>query len=140
MQFAHTVTTNAPAETIWRIWTDVTNWPEWDVALEWARLDGPFALNTGGRLKSKGSPESPFTITQLDAGRSYTFSTHLPLAQLHIRRELTPGAHTTDFTHTVAFTGPLGWLFGRILGTQFRTTLPEAMERIRAHAEQAEVR
>ena len=30
-----------PAE-VWKVWTDVERWPEWDVSKEIAQLDGPF--------------------------------------------------------------------------------------------------
>ena len=38
-----------PAE-VWKMWTDVERWPEWDVSKEIARLDGPF---------QPGSPAGP---------------------------------------------------------------------------------
>lgn len=137
MQFEHTITTSAPPEAIWALWTDVGGWPRWDTPLEWARLDGPFALNVTGRLKSRGSPDSAFTISQVDPGHSYTFTTALPLARLDVRRELGFADAQTCFTHRVSFSGPLGWLFGRVLGPGFQRQLPAVMERLRDLAEQA---
>ena len=36
-----------PAE-VWKVWTDVARWPEWDVGKEIARLDGPFQPGVSG--------------------------------------------------------------------------------------------
>lgn len=121
---------------MWRIWTNVADWPRWDTALVSASLDGPFILHGCGRLVSRGGPPSPFVITQIDPGQSYTFTTRLPLAQLNVRRTLAETSAGTQFTHDVSFTGPLGWMFGLILGRRFRAMLPSVMERIRQIAEQ----
>lgn len=136
MRFEHTVETTASADRIWQLWTDVSGWPRWDTALVSAHLDGPFAYNARGRLRSKGSPESAFTIVELEPGRSYTFATALLLAELRVRRTLALTPAGTCYTHEVSFVGPLGWLFGLLLGRQFRAMLPEVMERLHQLAEQ----
>lgn len=136
MHFEHTVETTAPAERIWQLWTDVAGWPRWDTALVAAQLDGPFAHNARGRLQSKGSPESVFTVIELEPGRTYTFAVPLLFAELRVRRALTPTPTGTRYTHEVSLVGPLGWLFGLLLGRQFRAMLPGVMERLRQLAEQ----
>ena len=35
-------TFEAEPDAVWKLWTDVARWPEWDVSKEIARLDGPF--------------------------------------------------------------------------------------------------
>lgn len=136
MRFEHTLETTAPAERIWQLWTDVGGWPRWDTALVSAHLDGPFAHNARGRLQSKGSPESAFSIVELDPGRSYTFAVPLLLAELRVRRTLAQTPVGTRYTHEVSFVGPLGRLFGLLLGRQFRALLPGVMEQLRRLAEQ----
>ncbi|GAB4125604.1 MAG: hypothetical protein Fur005_17810 [Roseiflexaceae bacterium] len=134
MPFSHREETQAAPGRIWEIWVDVANWPLWDTELISAEMEGPFQLGQQGRLQAKGSPPARFVISAYEAGQSYTFRTDLPFAQLHMRRDL---HHTgiTSFTHTVSFTGTLGWLFGLLLGSRYQTALPKAMQRIREHAE-----
>ena len=136
MRFAHTLETTAPAERIWQLWTDVAGWPRWDTALVAAQLDGPFAHNARGRLHSKSSPESVFTVVELEPGRSYTFAVPLLFAELRVRRTLVPTPAGTRYTHEVSFVGPLSGLFGLLLGRQFQNMLPGVMERLRTLAEQ----
>src|SRR5215471_17048357 len=38
----HQIDINAPLETIWRLQTNVNNWPAWQADITAARLDGPF--------------------------------------------------------------------------------------------------
>lgn len=137
MRFSHTVETTAPPPRIWAAWIDVAAWPSWDTELLTATLHGPFADGATGRLRAKGSPPATFTVSALESGRSYTFTTRLPLAALQVTRILTPLSEGTRFTHEVAFTGTLGPLFGALLGRRYRATLPEAMEQLRRIAEAA---
>ena len=46
----------------------MSTWPEWDEAVAWARLDGPFAAGTTGALKPKGGPRVSFVIETLEPG------------------------------------------------------------------------
>ena len=38
----HEIDINAPLETVWRLQTDVNNWPVWQTDITAAHLDGPF--------------------------------------------------------------------------------------------------
>lgn len=131
MTFSHTVATRAPAERIWAVWTDVANWPHWDTELVSASLTGPFEQGAKGTLKPRGAPVSGFVLSEVTPGRSYTFTTTLPLGKLYVRRYLTDSP-TLAFTHEVRFTGPLAPVFEVVLGARYRKALPEVMQRLRA--------
>ena len=133
--FSHAITTTARPETIWSIWTDVSNWHTWDDGLKTAELDGPFAIDTHGRLIPDKGPKSKFVITDLVPGQSYTFRTKLPLGSLYVKRFLTEQNGQTVFTHEVWFTGLTKGIFGRALGRNYRTILPTVMQKINAIAE-----
>jgi uncharacterized protein YndB with AHSA1/START domain len=59
-----------PAE-VWKVWTDVARWPEWDVSKEIARLDGPFQPGACDWAKQRGNLGGSFTITAVDDGRRW---------------------------------------------------------------------
>jgi hypothetical protein len=59
----------------------------------------------------------------------------LPLCRLNVHRYLQLQPDGTYFTHEVSFQGLLGWLFGRLLGRQFKTVLPGIMENVKQIAE-----
>jgi hypothetical protein len=42
----YSVETTASPEAIWRLWSDVPRWPEWNGDLERAELSGPFAASS----------------------------------------------------------------------------------------------
>ena len=44
--------------TIWKIGTDVNNWPSWDPHEEGARFEGPFEVGQKGWSKPRGGPQA----------------------------------------------------------------------------------
>ncbi|MBC7920876.1 MAG: SRPBCC family protein [Ferruginibacter sp.] len=133
--FSHTLETTAPPEKVWRIWTDVPNWKEWDGGLQSAELLGPFQQGAKGILVPDKGPKSKFVIDVVVPNESYTFKTKLPLGTLYVKRYLTVSEGKTRFTHEVWFTGLTKGLFGKTLGKNYRMMLPEVMKKISVLAE-----
>jgi uncharacterized protein YndB with AHSA1/START domain len=78
-----------PAE-VWKVWTDVARWPEWDVSKEIARLDGPFRPGVSGWAKQRGNLGGSFTITEVDDGRSFATECPMPLGKVIFGHSLEP--------------------------------------------------
>ena len=55
----HQIDINAPLETIWRLQTNVNNWPSWQTDITAARLDGPFEPGSSFTWTTNGY----FTVT-----------------------------------------------------------------------------
>ncbi|MEM9078499.1 MAG: SRPBCC family protein [Bacteroidota bacterium] len=134
--FWNTAKTSATPEKIWAIWTDVPNWKMWDSGLKDATLDGTFELKTKGKIISLEGRTSRFKITAYIPGKSYTFRTRLPLGALNLKRYLKVKQGVTFFTHEVWFTGLAGGIFAKRFGPEFRSLLPEVMEKIKILAEE----
>ena len=54
----HEIDISAPLETVWRLQTDVNNWPAWQTDITAAHLDGPFQPGNSFTWTSYG-----FTVT-----------------------------------------------------------------------------
>lgn len=131
-QFEHTVETDASPQAVWAVWTDVAGWPSWDVELDSAALDGPFAEGAEGRLVPKRGPWTRFRIEAVEPGRAYTLVTRLPLGSLRVRRTWEPAG---DGRIAVTFGGLGGRLLSGRLGPGFRRVLPVALARLVALAQ-----
>lgn len=55
---SHEIDINAPLQTVWRLQTDVNNWPAWQTDITAARLAGPFQPGNSFTWTSYG-----FTVT-----------------------------------------------------------------------------
>src|SRR6266496_4544840 len=107
----HSTETTAAPEAVWRVWSDVGRWPEWNADLERAELSGPFAAGStitmyqrGGaviELRIAEAKESERFVDEADLGDVVVRTIHLlePLeddrVQIVYRMEITgPQADT----------------------------------------------
>jgi hypothetical protein len=90
--FACEATFEAEPAAVWKVWTDVGRWPEWDVSKEIARLDGPFEPGVSGWAKQRGNLGGTFTITAVEAGRRWVSECSVPLGKVVFDHVLEPVA------------------------------------------------
>ena len=83
-------TFEADPDAVWKVWTDVARWPEWDVSKEIAELDGPFEPGARGWARQRGNLGGPFTITAVDAGRRWVTECPMPLGKVIFDHRLEP--------------------------------------------------
>lgn len=109
---------------IWRLVTDVGNWPTWDPHEEAARLDGEFAVGSTGWSKPRGGPATTWTITEVAERRSWASECGLPGGKLSGRTEFTDrGDGTVRCVKTIDVSGPLVPLFRLWFGKRIRADL-----------------
>jgi uncharacterized protein YndB with AHSA1/START domain len=75
-------TFEADPDAVWKAWTDVARWPEWDVSKEIAQLDGPFEPGTRGWARQRGNLGGSFTITEVECGRRWVTECPMPLGKV----------------------------------------------------------
>jgi hypothetical protein len=83
-------TFEADPDAVWKVWTDVARWPEWDVSKEIAELDGPFEPGARGWARQRGNLGGTFTITAVDAGRRWVSECPVPLGKVVFDHVLEP--------------------------------------------------
>lgn len=133
--FWHSTETTASSEAIWSIWTDVSNWKEWDTGLEDASMEEEFSLDAKGTIISLKGRKSKFKVVEFIEGESYTYKTKLPLGSLYVKRYLTTENGSLRFTHEVWFKGLSACIFSNSFGKKFREMLPVVLENIKQIAE-----
>jgi uncharacterized protein YndB with AHSA1/START domain len=85
-------TFEADPDAVWKAWTDVARWPEWDVSKEIAQLDGPFEPGTHGWARQRGNLGGSFTITAVDPGQRWVTECPMPLGKVIFDHRLEPTA------------------------------------------------
>lgn len=67
----HAAETAVPPERIWRAWTDVERWPEWNADIEKIGLDGPFAVGSTIAMTPKGQDTVELRIAEAVDGERF---------------------------------------------------------------------
>jgi uncharacterized protein YndB with AHSA1/START domain len=115
-------TTASPAE-VWRVWSDVNTWPEWNPDMKASRLDGPLQQGTTGEIHTHSGGKHSVVVTMVEPGRSFELeSSAMPMTRLAIRASITPLGTGTRLTQAfeprgllAPIVGPM--MSGAILGT-----------------------
>jgi hypothetical protein len=136
MPVEHRITVAAPADTIFALYADVSNWHTWDPDTKRARLDGPFAVGSRGRLTPTQGNTVPMVLTRVVPGRAFTAESRIPLFCMVFEHELTTLAGAqTEVVHRVSFSGPLSLLLGPLMTRRLNSGLPVTLARLKALAE-----
>lgn len=136
IQFQEEIIINAKPETIFTIYEDVDGWCQWDPDVQYSNIAGAFVVGIEGKLKPKNGPLIRMRLTHVEKNRSFTDEATLPLCKVQFEHELIPDGRTTRVLHRVSFSGPLAFFFGRVIGKQIKSGLPEALRGLKAKAEQ----
>ncbi|MGA7120929.1 MAG: SRPBCC family protein [Polyangiaceae bacterium] len=102
-------------EHLFRAIADIASWPAWDHELESVEPPSAVVAGTGFALTPKGGPRVRMTIESVEANRRFVDVSHLPLAKMRTSHEFTPEAGGTRVRLTIEVSGPLAFLWDRIV-------------------------
>jgi hypothetical protein len=129
------VTREVSREQLWKLFTDVNNWHQWDNGIEFARMEGRFEKGNHFTLRPKGGPNVKIELTEVNENRGYTDVTRFPGAKMidvHLFEDTPEGV---KITNRIMVKGILGFLWIKLVAGKIADSMPEDMQRqVRAAA------
>lgn len=122
------------AEKLWTVWTDVNRWNEWQDDLEFARLEGEFREGATFALRPKGGPNVKVQLVTVKPNASFTDLTRFPLAQMTGAHDVVRVGNELELRTTMTVTGPLSFLWSRLVAKGIVAGLPKQMQALIARA------
>jgi uncharacterized protein YndB with AHSA1/START domain len=111
-------TTAAPG-TVWNLWSDPNNWSQWNSGIRSAEVDGPIANGSTGKMTTTRGSAHDVTFHDVTEGRGFSMSmAGPPLSTFTFTCEITSNGSGSTIAQNVAITGPLGFLFGAMMGNE----------------------
>ena len=123
-QFHSKLYTNVKKENIWRLWTDVNNWPTWHDDLDYCKMEGEFAVGNHFMLKPKGVRPVKIIITEINDGYSFTDCTIFPGAKMYDTHAMEETPDGLLLSNTLIVTGPLKWLWIKLVAQNVADAVP----------------
>jgi uncharacterized protein YndB with AHSA1/START domain len=135
-----TMETNATPERVWRIWSDVSTWPEWNPDVLSVAIDGPFASGTTGQMTTKAGGRHAIALQAVQPGRSFRLETSpIPLGRFTFQCEVRPaGSDASTISQSVTIGGPLGALYSAMMGSRIAAGFEPILGGLKAAAEAGE--
>ena len=130
--------TTAPPTTVWRVWSDVNRWPEWNPDMKESRLDGPLKLGATGMINTKSGGKHDVVVTHFQDGRSFELeSTALPGTKMAIRATIAPSGAGTRISQGFEPRGLLAPLVGPMMSGQILKTFNAVLDGLKRKVETA---
>lgn len=125
MRIENTLDIDAPVERIWDLILDVESWPEYTPTMTSVqRLDnGPMAVGSAVRIKQPAQRERVWTVSELESGRRFAWSTRTMGSTMTGTHTLVPTGSGTTQTLSVDIEGR----FSRLLGTMIGRPIAKAL-------------
>jgi hypothetical protein len=115
--------TGASPAAVWRVWSDVNRWPEWNPDMKESRIDGPLKLGATGMINTRSGGKHEVVVTYFQEGRSFELeSTALPGTKMAIRATIALSGAGSRITQGFEPRGLLAPIVGPMMsGTILKT-------------------
>ena len=109
------ITTDVPAEALYRAIADINSWSKWDTGLEYTRLEGAAKQGAMFVLKPKGGPKVRMSIDELRPYRLVD-TAYLLGAKMRTIHEYKQAGNQTTIHFGIEMWGPLGLFWRKVVG------------------------
>jgi hypothetical protein len=131
--------TKASSATVWRVWSDVDHWPDWNPDMNESHLDGPLKLGATGMINTKSGGKHDVVVTHYEEGRSFELeSTALPGTKMAIRATIKPSGAGSQVTQGFEARGVLAPIVGPMMGGTILKTFNSVLTGLKQKVEAAQ--
>jgi len=132
----HSVETTARPEEVWRVWSDVARWPEWNADLERAELSGPFAAGSTITMHPLAGDAIELRIVESEEPSEFVDEADLGAVVVRTVHRLAPiDDERVRIVYRMDITGPQADNLGPEIGPQISADFPQVLQALVARAE-----
>ncbi len=136
-EYGTSVETTASPDRVWKIWSDMSTWGDWNPnvsTMDWA---GGFNAGTEGIMNTRAGQHHKMKLVEVQPGRFFALETSVvPGTRFRFNCRVDPAGDSTRIGQTVEVKGPLGPVMQGMLGPQvskeFGTLLSNLAKRAEA--------
>jgi uncharacterized membrane protein len=137
MRWENSTHIDAPADVVWRLTLDITDWPSYVPTVRRVdRLDdGPLRVGSSARLDQPGQPTAVWTVTTLEPQQRFAWQSKRTGYTLTGSHVVEPDGNGCRNTLAIDLTGPLAPVLGPLVARTVRRTIATENAAVRAKAE-----
>ena len=126
----HSIETIASAESIWRLWSDVATWGEWNADIERIEISGPFA--SGSTIAMTPAGQETVELRIVKTAEPLQFVDEVELGEITVttfHRVDTRAEARSRVTYRMEITGPAADTLGPEISGDFPDVLAALVEK-----------
>jgi uncharacterized protein YndB with AHSA1/START domain len=138
-EYGTSVETSASPEKVWRVWSDMSTWGEWNPNVSTMDWTGGFVSGSTGVMNTRAGQHHKMQLVDVQPGRSFALLTAVvPGTRFRFNCRVEPSSNgKTRVGQTVEVHGPLGPVLGGVLGPQVAKDFGALLENLARKAETA---
>ena len=142
IQIEEKILINTSPENLFKIYADVNKWANWDIGLDFAKIDEDFKTGAIGKLKPKKSPViADIEFTEVKPNISFSVYNKSILCIFNFyhtiieKDNFVEVVHRVEITDRFRFLSPISSIFGKLIGKDIKKELPQSLENLKRLAE-----
>ena len=137
-EYGTSVETSASPDEVWRVWSDMSTWGEWNPNVSTMDWNGGFVSGSTGIMNTKAGQHHTMQLVDVQPGRSFALETSVvPGTKFRFNCRVEPAGAKTKVSQTVEVGGPLGPVMGGVLGPQVSKEFGTLLSNLARKAETA---
>ena len=118
-EYGTSVETSATPDKVWKIWSDMSTWGDWNPNVSTMEWQGGFQSGTSGVMNTRAGQHHKMSLVDVVPGRSFALLTSVvPGTTFRFNCRIDAAGGTTKVAQYVEVKGPLGPILGGMLGPQ----------------------
>ena len=118
-EYGTSVDSSASPEKVWRIWSDMSTWGEWNPNVATMDWEGGFASGSTGVMNTRAGQHHQMQLVDVQPGLSFgLIASVVPGTKFRFNCRIEPAGVKTKISQTVEVGGLLGPVIGGMLGPQ----------------------
>lgn len=135
-EYGTSVDSTASPDKVWRIWSDMSTWGDWNPNVSTMDWQGGFVSGTTGVMNTRAGQHHKMQLVDVQPGRSFALLTAVvPGTRFRFNCRVEPANGKTKLSQTVEVGGFLGPVMGGMLGPQVSKDFPTLLENLARKAE-----
>ena len=137
-EYGTSVDSTAPADKIWKVWSDMSTWGDWNPNVSTMEWQGGFADGTTGIMNTRAGQHHKMKLLDVVPSRSFALETSVvPGTTFRFSCRIEPAGGKTKISQFVEVKGLLGPLLGGMLGPQVSKEFGTLLSNLAKRAEAA---
>ena len=118
-EYGTSVESSASPDRVWKIWSDMSTWGEWNPNVSTMEWQGGFAQGTQGVMNTRAGQHHKMKLAEVQPGRFFALETSVvPGTTFRFNCRVEPSGGKTKISQMVEVKGPLGPILQGMLGPQ----------------------
>ena len=137
-EYGTSVASKAAPDKVWRIWSDMSTWGDWNPNVSTMDWQGGFVAGTTGVMNTRAGQHHKMRLLDVVSGRSFALETSVvPLTLFRFNCRIEAVGGETKIGQYVEVKGPLGPILGGMLGPQVSKEFGTLLSNLAKKAESA---